>query len=231
MRSRRQRGGIDERENPDCPLTAAAMRPIKDETTGWGDLEMNHLKAVLLLFVCHMVSLRSVHAQVQLTLGKGPTLPGDASLMWTGDIPNFDVFRGPGPAGVTSPANTLTITGGRQTVDGQVPAPGTGFYYMVTSLGPCDPLNPTAICGSGAHCYPTEDGLTNCSGPVGAATHCSACSSNASCAPIDVCVNGTQCSQWCRTGGFSDCPPPFSCFAILPLLYVGTQAYGICSCF
>jgi hypothetical protein len=193
---------------------------------------MKRSKVVLLLFASYVLSIGSVRADlILLKLSKGPTLPGDATLIWTGDVPNFDVFRGNGPAGVTNSPNSLIITGGRQTVDSLVPAPGTGFYYVVTTRGPCDPLNPAAICGPGARCYPTEDGLTNCSGPVGTGAHCSACTSDSNCAPVDVCFGGPTCLQWCRAGVSSDCPPPFSCLVILPLLYVGTQVYSVCGCF
>ena len=194
---------------------------------------MNRRTVVFLFLVFLVMPAGVARADViVLTLSKGPALPGDATLSWAGDVPNFDVFRGPGPAGVTNPPNSMMITGGRQTIDSQIPSPGTGFYYIVTTLGPCSPLSPATICGASARCYPTEDSLTSCSGPVGMGTQCSSCGSDRDCSPKDICASGgSQCLQWCRVGVGGDCPPPYSCFSFIPILYAGPQQYGVCGCF
>lgn len=182
---------------------------------------------------CHLVLLVGLMAgsgaparadSIALTLSKTPT---DATLTWSGDVPNFEVYRGPGPAGIVDSSHALAITGGSQVVDSQVPLPGAGFYYLVVTLGPCAPLSPATICGAGARCYPTPDHLTACSGPVGAGTQGAFCSTDADCASTFLCAGANGCAKWCRIG-FTDCSPGLTCVSLIPAVYAGAQQYGAC---
>lgn len=185
---------------------------------------MNRWKTALFVLGIVLYSGAARADEILLLLTKGPSMPGGATLSWTGDVPNLEVVRGPALV-------TLVITGGRQTIDPEIPAPGALFFYRVSTLGPCSPLDPAAICGLGARCYPTEDHLTDCSAPVGPGTQCGACSSDAHCAATFFCPSGgPRCAQWCRIGVAGDCPPPYSCFNFIPVLFAGSQAYGVCAC-
>jgi len=95
----------------------------------------------------------------------------------------------------------------------------------------CDPLNPVAACGAGAHCLPTTTGATVCNSPIGAGGQYSTCVSRAECGAVYECVNTpfatTYCMQWCRIG-FADCSIFDTCTGLAPAIYAGAQEYGVC---
>ncbi len=177
-------------------------------------------------------SIGFAHADdgILLSVARGAS-PADASVSWTGNVPNFDVYRSAAAGAVTIPGNLVTVTGTRNVTDTGVPPAGTCLFYAVVSVGPCAPLSPSTICGAGERCFPTEDHLTSCSGPVGSATECGACASHDTCAATYACISsGTnKCMQWCRIG-FSDCTAGFFCAQLFPSIYAGTQEYGVCAC-
>jgi hypothetical protein len=167
---------------------------------------------------------------ISLVIHPGP--PGTATVSWTGSVPNFDLFRSPTPAMVTDPSHLILVTGARQAQDSVLPSAGSVLYYQVTSVGPCAPLNPAPICGSGERCYPTDDGLTSCAPPVGAGGQCSACTSDGQCSPVHSCIPDvvSRCMKWCRIGFISDCTFGSVCLPFAIAVYAGSQQYGACHC-
>jgi hypothetical protein len=156
-----------------------------------------------------------------------------ATLQWTGSIPNFDVFRADTPATVDDPSHLIIVMGARQTQDATLPDPGGCLFYLVTSVGPCAPLSPAAICGGAERCYATEDTLTSCSGPVGGGAQCAACASDAECSPVHVCIPvpaGGRCEKWCRIGFSFDCTFGSVCLPLANPVFAGAQQYGVCAC-
>ena len=157
---------------------------------------------------------------------------GSSVLSWTGSNPNFDVFRASNPATVSNGGNVVAILGGRTFTDNVLPPLGAGFFYLVTSVGPCSPRDPATVCGPGARCYPSQESLTYCSGPVGTGTQCAFCSSDANCSAVSLCVPtfSASCMNWCRIGFPGDCAVQFTCTALSPKVYAGAQEYGVCLC-
>jgi hypothetical protein len=168
---------------------------------------------------------------IRLSIQKLPL--GGVSLTWTGSIPNFDLFVSPSPASITHPSHLILVTGQRQLNDATLPPPGSVLYYLITSVGPCAPLSPAAICTGSERCYPTEDGLTSCAGPVGTGGQCSACSLDGTCSPLHSCqsvVAAAKCMKWCRIGFSTDCTFGTVCLPFSPPLYAGSQQFGACRC-
>lgn len=169
---------------------------------------------------------------IVLVVNKGPAA-GEATLIWAGSIPNYDVFRSITRTNVTDPANKLYVTGAHQFQDATLPIPGSALYYVVTSVGPCAPLTPAPICTGLERCYPTTDQLTSCAGPVGVGGQCSLCTTDGQCSPTTVCIGSGgsgRCQKWCRIGFSTDCTLPSICLPLAQPLYAGGQQYGVCAC-
>jgi len=169
---------------------------------------------------------------IVLTLVKGPGV-GNATLIWTGSIPNYDVFQSLTRTNVTDPANRLYVTGEHQFQDATLPPAGSALYYVVTNVGPCAPQTPAPVCSAVERCYPTDDHLTSCAGPVGVGGQCSICTTDAQCSPTTVCVgsgSSGRCQKWCRIGFSTDCTLGSVCLPFVVPLYAGSQQYGACAC-
>src|SRR5882672_3065795 len=112
----------------------------------------NHRTGIL-FFGIAMAASTPIFADdvIALRVQKGPG-PSTATLSWTGSIPNFDLFRATSRATVTNPSNLLLVTGARQQTDATLPPSGSVLYYVVTSVGPCAPLGPAAICTAAERC-------------------------------------------------------------------------------
>lgn len=100
-----------------------------------------------------------------------------------------------------------------------------------TGGGPvdCDPLNPAAECGGGAHCFPADDGVTGC-GEAGSGQDYDSCADHTDCTPLDVCINfGAVCCQRLCVDDY-DCPGLDECYGFDTPLYDASGAeYGFCN--
>jgi hypothetical protein len=102
-----------------------------------------------------------------------------------------------------------------------------GFQVCLTT---CDPLNPSAACGSQG-CTLDGEGSSACVG-AGSATGTGACSSDPNaCAPGYVCLSSGDCLHWCRVGGSSsDCSGTGgTCQSFSTPVYKGSVEYGVCA--
>lgn len=93
----------------------------------------------------------------------------------------------------------------------------------------CDPLNPTAICGSGKQCIPQSNSDPVCA-PAGNGNFFDLCVDFSQCLPGLDCVNDgidSCCMAWCRLGA-NDCPNGFTCYEVVGNPTINGIIYGIC---
>ena len=93
----------------------------------------------------------------------------------------------------------------------------------------CDPLNPTAMCGSGKQCIPQSNNDPVCA-PAGNGNFFDLCVDFSQCLPGLDCVNDgidSCCMAWCRIG-YNDCPTNFTCYEVVGNPSINGVLYGIC---
>ncbi len=96
--------------------------------------------------------------------------------------------------------------------------------------GTCDPMFPSAVCGKGKHCLPSQNGMTTCKGPTGNGGQYTTCKNDDTCLPADECVatpyNTVYCMDWCQND--LDCSGFDTCYYFKPPVYAGNIQYGAC---
>ncbi len=119
---------------------------------------------------------------------------------------------------------------------------GTPIPGFMVCTAACSLVNPVAICGTQAGCYPdTETPTGTDCGSAGVGTGPGTCTGTGgqanptSCAPGFACVAGAQagawdCRKWCRIGFSTDCPGGASCSAFAPpnSLFIDGIEHGVC---
>ncbi|MEZ4223130.1 MAG: hypothetical protein R3B13_19460 [Polyangiaceae bacterium] len=117
--------------------------------------------------------------------------------------------------------------------------PIPGFKVCTAS---CSLVNPVAICGTKAGCYPdTETPTGTDCAPAGVGAGADMCTGSdgkanpTACAPGFGCVPGSSasnwdCRKWCRVGFSNDCPGGAACSGFAPpnALFIDAIEYGVC---